>query len=1020
MKLLDLFLKDKKVYVKIKLYNSNEDLKAIPLSEFFQNVNSENKYDVEKYIEYSELLFNCINEKNKFNVWLNKNKIENQGKVPLHYTIWNLSFPFYNYIGTVIVESFTNTEPNSKIKDEDLNEIRNIFHAFKIEFQKSENELIKLRIRWEAIKAAKAAIMSRNMSHNLGSHVMAYLKQNLNSVQDLIENNALYNILPNHRLDRNKDPFRQEHIYELINSISNSETDVEIPFLVKLGKFISYLQERQDFIATIATDYIPYYSTVNVKDFIYDELNPDLRHERHDQERSGCKPDNILLNYIAYSEGLTRQNQLGGKSPHADIILKFRKFNGKSVTRGSNEERDLDAMRAYNLSLPGGVVGRQAIFSIVENVIRNAAKHGNWKSKGKLELTSDILEKADVSSLPNNDGLNGEKGLQDFLTAYYFNDTVIDSTDLYVITLTDNLHTSKESLNALKNAVKEYYVDENGVLKNSNKGIKEMRISAAWLRGLTDMERKDENLLLKVGEKDTAGNYQKLAPIFNVRISVDEEKNNRLQYIFCIQKTKNVALLVANDEHSLDEKLLMENDWDILTEEKYRAIQNKSYEVMVVPDDQMKKQISSYSPNRILVNQKIYKDCSLNREKREVNLDKKLLVLLKELFQIQDTDEITISDNKGIKEHYEKIIYGDGRALTSKYVYKRHHENYKEFANFMDTYAGSKDFLFIEGITGHNSTDRLVRNEQLNEKWFYKQIHAMNCRVAVFDERLFKKMTGVEEFELSEYIDGQIEEILNKNIDLESKKAELKNKLWNKLTLGLSEKECRNLSSDIILANDVNIIKAIFSKASGNKENIKTRNHFSIVNAQKNVYFFTVIFDECTKEFGVWGYTGYDQVKVKDKEKDNMTYVGVLNKIARIYMSAENKPVLTFTSISEDQKQVYECSFDYLTIHQGLLDKIYEKFGFKHIVKENGEEDNTNKYLTTFELYNSFLKKADINPEDYRSYLPQLIIHSGRSRPSHSDLPQKQPFIQYASIEHAVLDCKYSFVEFLDYARYEP
>jgi len=31
----------------------------------------------------------------------------------------------------------------------------------------------------EAIKSAKAAIMSRNMSHNIGSHVLYYLRQNL-------------------------------------------------------------------------------------------------------------------------------------------------------------------------------------------------------------------------------------------------------------------------------------------------------------------------------------------------------------------------------------------------------------------------------------------------------------------------------------------------------------------------------------------------------------------------------------------------------------------------------------------------------------------------------------------------------------------------------------------------------------------------------------------------------------------------------------------------------------------------
>lgn len=35
------------------------------------------------------------------------------------------------------------------------------------------------------------------------------------------------------------------------------------------------------------------------------------------------------------------------------------------------------------------------------------------------------------------------------------------------------------------------------------------------------------------------------------------------------------------------------------------------------------------------------------------------------------------------------------------------------------------------------------------------------------------------------------------------------------------------------------------------------------------------------------------------------------------------------------------------------------------------------------------------------------------------DMPQRLPFIQYAAIEHAVLDCKYSLIQLLDSARYE-
>lgn len=117
---------------------------------------------------------------------------------------------------------------------------------------------IHRRNLWEATKSAKAAIMARNMSHNLGSHVMFYIKQKLQSVSKIVDSSVLENIiLPGDLLD----------IETLKNRISEN-TNVELPFLVGLGNFINYLQERQDYIATIATDYIPANSTISFKDFI--------------------------------------------------------------------------------------------------------------------------------------------------------------------------------------------------------------------------------------------------------------------------------------------------------------------------------------------------------------------------------------------------------------------------------------------------------------------------------------------------------------------------------------------------------------------------------------------------------------------------------------------------------------------------------------------------------------------------------------------------------------------------------
>ena len=82
----------------------------------------------------------------------------------------------------------------------------------------------------ESVKSAKAAIMSRNMSHNLGSHVMAYLKNDLRNVPSIFASSVLHQLFP-------------DHIKEEASKVSS---EVELPFLVGLGNFIGYLQERQE------------------------------------------------------------------------------------------------------------------------------------------------------------------------------------------------------------------------------------------------------------------------------------------------------------------------------------------------------------------------------------------------------------------------------------------------------------------------------------------------------------------------------------------------------------------------------------------------------------------------------------------------------------------------------------------------------------------------------------------------------------------------------------------------------
>ena len=920
------------------------------------------------------------------------------------------------------------------------------------------------KARKEAIKSAKAAIMSRNMSHNLGSHVMSYLKQSLSSVNNI---------------------FRDKILSLLIQDVNNLAIDQEIkeakegdqgvlPFLVGLGQFISYIQERQDFIATIATDYIPYLSTVNFKDFIYDELNPDKRYERH-KTKQRLKIDNILLGNIARSEGLGRTTSPTNEQTLSNIILKFREFDGdpveqqdekgcplgKAITGREKEFDTLKNMRAYNFSLPGGVVGRQAVFSIVENVIRNAAKHGNWREKGELVLEFNIFTKQSIEKTPKGDSYFDDNqgceqlSLRQVFEKFYMD--ACDSKDLYFITLTDNLSMDEDKLEKLRKAIKEPLINERGEMNEASKGIKEMRISSTWIRGLDEGETynpvkyaEDGKALISEDKWDSVGKEQ-FAPALYARIS-----NGHLQYVFCVLRPKKIAIISTQfakngDENRLDtrrfnEVAFLKNSWAAFTPKQYCEERNKSYEFILFDDingvssekEYQYEALRNISSTRFWKLSDIFLKDTESQKLNEVHGEffKRINLmsvddvnyiqtsLYRKLSNFNEGDIIYIDDKTASandelrKKESEKEenpyktsgyvkpddgIKGQGKRL---YIYRSHHDTKDRYEEFVESvnkgdYQGN---VFVEGITGNNSTDRLVRNEKLDDVWFYKHLHAMKEDVAIFDERLFSKIMGLEEAQLKDdgtfriddlnrekYIDKYYYEILQEDDNKYEEFMDLPTeKIDEKLKIAFNNGD-----------------KTISSKDSEDLKGI-----LPIVFKQKGIYLFTLIQEpnpDERKSFNLYG------LKIESKLKN-------CKCIKLSTLSWDDEVGLQFSGdMINDSVNSYK-KFDRISIHQGLLAKLYEVFN----IKDKPEEK---KKLTT-QFHEKFIALSDVEEQDQKSteaetetkvkdFLPGLCIHSGRSKPSKTDMPQQLPFIQYAAIENAVLDCKYSLVELLDFARYE-
>lgn len=898
-----------------------------------------------------------------------------------------------------------------------LKELENQSHVFERKISNIYAEKLKgtkkkyLKLSFQV---AKAAIMSRNMSHNLGSHVMSYVKQSLSSVDNMFHDNVVAQL------------FRDE-----------AKEEISFPFLLGLGHFFSYLQERQDFIATIATEYIPNYSTVNFKDQIYDELNPDKRYQRH-KDHKNLEIDNILLGNIALSEGLGRQIAPTRNTSLSDIVLKFRDFNGNTPDVGSPAEKSLEEMRKYDFNLPGGIVGRQAIFSIVENVIRNAAKHGNWRDVGKLELTFDIYDyfhDRDSKRIPTDDNIDDESlSLREVIDRYYF--SALDKYDNYIITLTDNLSVSKESLGNLRRSLTEDYVE---TIWNGNKGIKEMRISSAWIRSLDENKEKfsvsylseEQNSLTEEGWQNDKNWYYKKdeanklnSPLIYVRISKSKEGTQRLQYIFCVPIPKTIAVVSEKFDPDFLRKAntkLYENGWRIFSPEDFLDIQtDKSFEFIILDDWDANKEL--YNKIRQKTSSRLIRTSELNAldglveqintgEIDYFDFNDIYSQLYCHLAAFQEDDKIAILDEKATARHEGrlqsvanpyggsylsaaggKVSISDGEKVEP-YIYRTHHDSKSEFLNFIENSAPGGDFQnfkYVEGISGNNSTDRFVRNEKIDDIWFFKHLHAMKTKVAIFDERIFSKVFGLKESDFYREIVATTDNIKEIKVYLEQ---EYPDDLYNYSFLDTPDELNHYLAS-----------KNLSSECDS-----ETDNYIAKTFEQKNVFVYNLIRSKDNPSV-------YHLIGLKDFKKKEAGFLCCCGRLASFSWDKE-KEELIIDSTAELRGQ-----FDKISIHQGLLDKLYTAFGIRNHDNEAALKEKLTYYFYQFFSRRKGEDSIEIlhnNPEYNGWFLPGMAIHSGRSKPGEKDMPQMLPFIQYASIEHAVFDCKLSLVELLDFARYE-
>lgn len=936
------------------------------------------------------------------NKFLKKIFEEHTSSTPKSFICFSLSIPYFPHIGTLMIENISEDNDDYFVTRifNNYRQIQDIIHHLKRAEQDLHNASISRKLRESSIKSAKAAIMSRNMSHNLGSHVMFYIKQKLQSVSKIVDNKVLENIIPGNI----------EKIDDIIARIKENK-DIELPFLVGLGRFINYLQERQDYIATIATDYIPANSTISFKDFIYDELKPDLRYERHCSQNNdaGWKSGNLLLDYIAYSEGYRSCDK---------IEILFGDFDGHNPIKGSGSDKDFQKLREFNIAVPGGVIGRQAIFSIFENIIRNAAKHSERRKDNKLVLQLSLLDKNDelfqsdkfiTKREEKGDTISGkelaklyEVGLTDE------KDTNVVFDKYHVLRIKIDMPNDPSMVENLVTKLADPYI-EDGHINESSKGLKEMRISAAWLRGYSI-------------DTEIPANDPPALSIYTEPYSEDNSKVT-ISYILCIPRPCRVAFIDSNNATDAQNKILAPYGCKVFTdpfklkdEEDRDQLINEiaNYEIVCMPSDYKKNTICPSISSRYIADDKKIKEI-LNALSNRNGDEQKLKATIRDIYRIWyetaysgSNSQLVIADEKAFKDkekECEKL--NDGKEdkdriilkTTSQMLQADCTDNIIYSTHFKGLGFDTTDYgqmltasACIESITGNNSTARILRQDEWNEEWKYKLLSSGLAKVAIFDERIFNSFIMRDSASKHDMLFPTVD-------DIRKAKEEKQDQDFYDYLKGYEIHE--DDASDIYynLSTIEEVLARYNNKCKYNCD-VAQRNH------ERRIYAF-------------------DIRNVNEKRVDIVSYnVNIVERVGA-YVNQEKDAIITIAKIlrhSEighydvelcDDKKVFETGnsniFDYISIHQGVLDKIYTAFGIK--------DKEVEKYKVTNALHRCFSKQE--TPTDVKEFLPNFIIHSGRSKPSKDDMPQKQPFVQFAAIDHAVKDCKYTLVELLATAHYE-
>ena len=405
---------------------------------------------------------------------------------------FNLGMKGFESWGTLMIEDclggeldFSDILIPPKKESELLVEIKNfVFILKKIEYDYYESfnsNAIRTQaesIRIQAVKAAIAQVMARNMSHNIGSHVFSNLIGK--DVED--------------RFDINGGP----------GNYNSPLFDLSSDKTPQLAYFNRYLKSRMDYLSEISFGV----SDLIATKMIYGDVMKELDCVR------------VLLKYI----------------PGVDNFNYGFKLYRTNPNQSDNNENDLDELTEKNdieAAFPNDVLGCQAFYNIIENIIRNTAKHHSGRDNNAPVTFSIKIMEIDAKIV----------------------EIVEEAKEFYCVEIDNGLSLPEEIIDKLveqqNSLLNSPILDEKtNNLRGYALGLLEMKASAAFLRQINLVEIDSDCYKFDLDGPDYImhNGIGRLAILKAFRT-----KGNALGYRFFIQKPKEV-LFVGDWEMEDDKK----------------------------------------------------------------------------------------------------------------------------------------------------------------------------------------------------------------------------------------------------------------------------------------------------------------------------------------------------------------------------------------------------------------------------------------------------------------------------------